>query len=113
MPAPHDCNVDGEFVTSRDELARAIERIDQNEAVGKPVGECVACRLLRHDAHTGKKPPKRVQDHGQSGHNAKAVSTSASSVKRGRCLPRRRGSPSPAGPAPDSTIRLGRAKASP
>src|SRR5258708_38760180 len=36
-PAPHDRDIDGEFVPPGNELARAVERIDQNEAVGKAV----------------------------------------------------------------------------
>ena len=52
-PAGDDRNIDGEFIAPGDELPRAVEGVDQNEAVGDALRQRTARRLLRHDTYAG------------------------------------------------------------
>ncbi len=55
--------IDGEFITAGKELARSIQRIDDDEAV-REVGRrrCIG-RLFSHYRHLRQNPGEALQDH--------------------------------------------------
>src|SRR5262249_48410619 len=61
--AAHERNIDRELIAPGEQLAGAVEGVDQDEVAGDAVGERAPHRLFRHHAHAGKQAGKPFEDH--------------------------------------------------
>ena len=60
--AAHERNIDRELIAPGEQLAGAVEGVDQDEAAGNAVGGRAPRRLLRHHAHAGEQAGKSFED---------------------------------------------------